>query len=225
MRLSPSKEDFIDIHTHFSDIENYTFRILNIFSDDYTAIPSARPLSIGLHPWHINETTAKAIDSILGKTSHLPQVKAIGETGLDRMIKISMDKQEEVFITHIKYAITSKKPLIIHCVRAFNELMRIKNKYESEISWIVHGFSGNLKLAEELVANGFYISIGTRLLNDKNKKSMISSHISSDKIFIETDDKLIQVRDIYKMVAELYNINISSLQKIIRENYHIVFKE
>jgi TatD DNase family protein len=225
MIISPAESDYIDIHSHSKKPDKDVFRILNIFSRDYNELPNNQALSVGLHPWHINDTSTENLQEILQHSALLSQVKAIGETGLDRIISISLEKQEEVFITHIKIASEYNKPLIIHCVKAYSEMVRIKNKFQANLGWIIHGFDGNLNIAEELVAKGFYISLGPRLLKNKIKTAKIKEFIPVGKIFIETDEDKTLIRNLYLRISELYSIDVSDLQKIIRENYFKVFKQ
>ena len=225
MKISPSENDFIDIHSHLLDNEKNVFRILNTSTIDIPSFLSDQPVSVGLHPWHINDSAIEALPGILVNSLELPQVKAVGETGLDRFIKTDMEKQTEVFAIHIKFALEYNKPLIIHCVRAYSELINLKNKYGSKVKWIIHGFNGNENSAEELVSKGFYIFLGFRLLKNEEKVLSLMKYLKQDRIFIETDEDNIPVKDLYSKVAELYQTDLVSLHKIIRNNYQEAFNE
>ena len=220
----PTEIDYIDIHTHSKKVEKDVFRILNVFPGDFNKSAVDQPVSLGLHPWHINDQDVGNISDFLRHSAKLPQVKAIGETGLDRVINTNFATQEEIFNIHIRIAVEFNKPLIIHCVKAYSEIIRIKNKFSSGISWIMHGFDGNVILAEDLISKGLYISLGSRFLKNKLKTSKISEYIPSDRIFIETDEDKTSIRDHYIQVAELYNTDIPQLKEIIRNNYLKVFK-
>ena len=221
---SPTENDYIDIHTHSKKVEKDVFRILNVFPEDFNKSSVNQPISIGLHPWHIKDQDIGNIGDVLRHSAQLPQVKAIGETGLDRVISTNFAIQEEIFNIHIKIAVELNKPLIIHCVKAYSEIIRIKNKFSSGISWIMHGFDGNVIIAEDLISKGLYISLGSRFLKNKLKTVKISDYIPADRIFIETDEDKTSIKDIYNQVAELYNTDVTHLKEIIRLNYLNVFK-
>ena len=225
MKISPSENDFIDIHSHLKDNEKNVFRILNISSIDFPFIRDDQPISVGLHPWHISDLALEKLPGVLTDSLKLPQAKAVGETGLDRLIKTDLDIQTEVFAIHIKFALEYNKPLIIHCVRAYSELIKLKNKFGSKVKWIIHGFNGNENNAEALISKGFYISLGFRLLKNDEKALGLCRYIKQDRIFIETDEDKIPVKDLYSKVAELYKTDVVSLQKIIRDNYLEAFNE
>ena len=88
----------------------------------------------------------------------------------------------------------------------------------------MHGFDGNVIIAEDLISKGLYISLGSRFLKNKLKTVKISDYIPADRIFIETDEDKTSVKDLYIQVAELYNSDVPQLKEIIRNNYLKVFK-
>ena len=89
-------------------------------------------------------------------------VVAIGEAGLDTLAESPMDLQKEVFLAQANLAEETHKPLIIHCVKAWADLIACKKAVKPEMPWIIHGFRGNGELASQLVRLGFYLSFGDR---------------------------------------------------------------
>ena len=73
-----------------------------------------------------------------------------------------MDLQKEVFLAQANLAEETHKPLIIHCVKAWADLIACKKAVKPEMPWIIHGFRGNGELASQLVRLGFYLSFGDR---------------------------------------------------------------
>ena len=58
---------------------------------------------------------------------------ALGECGLDKKVQTPLDLQQEVFERQLTLAEKYKKPVIIHCVAAFQELIAIKKKLKLSV--------------------------------------------------------------------------------------------
>lgn len=114
----------LDIHTHRhpDKWDGQSIISLSIGDEDFRSSPllkegSTIPLSIGLHPWHVDEErTAQACPDLLPWLS-LPQVVAVGEAGIDRLRGGQMELQLEAFEMQARLAAEMKKPLIVHCVK------------------------------------------------------------------------------------------------------------
>ena len=147
-----------DTHTHRRDA---TDGVINYdpVSDNFPLDPS-RAYSAGIHPWHAAEAAQELMERIETLASD-PSVVAIGETGLDSLRGPALDVQREIFLGHIDIAHKARKPLIIHAVKAWPELLRIAGRYpEKPVPWIVHGFRGKPGLARQLLAAGLSLSYG-----------------------------------------------------------------
>jgi TatD DNase family protein len=153
------------------------------------------------------------------KNANSKQVFAIGECGLDKLIDIPISKQEEIFIEQIKIAEKVKKPLIIHCVKAFEELIRIKKELKINIPLIVHGFNNKEQIAEQLIKNGFYISFGKALMIDDSNAQRIIQKIHNTKIFLETDDGDTSIKTIFEKASLLKHITIEDLKRMMIVNF------
>ncbi|MCB8995098.1 MAG: TatD family hydrolase [Bacteroidales bacterium] len=224
MKLFPSEDDFIDIHSHHSEKEANVFRILNVFTSDFPDIPIDGPVSIGLHPWQITEKDNGEVSEVFSKLSGLENLMAIGEAGLDRAIKYSFNIQEEVFRKQIEISIQFNKPMIIHCVKAFPELIRIRREYPRATPWIIHGFNSSQRVAADCIQNGMYISLSHRLFRNEEKAEEICKAVPPDKIFAETDDDPEPITRIYEQTARLYKTNVSEIKKEIYNNFCRVFR-
>lgn len=185
----PDHSVFIDIHSHNPLREERIFRIYNLNLADFEDLNHNGPVSTGLHPWHIHHfEEPDNLRSMLVEAAANESVVAIGETGLDKVINTSMAMQEEVFRTHVDISEEVQKPLIIHCVRAFHDILRIRKETAASQPWIMHGFYSSPEIADEMATLGFYISVGERLLRNKNKSREILDTISREYLFAETDD-------------------------------------
>lgn len=111
-----------------------------------------------------------------------PQVLAVGEVGLDKLADAPMDLQVEVFRRQACLAEEVGKPLVIHLVKAVDELLKVKRDLRPSNPWIIHGFRGKAALAEEYLKHGFYLSFG-----EKYQEAALC-RVPADRLFIETDE-------------------------------------
>lgn len=176
-------------------------------------------LSAGIHPWYINEKLYNLQLKKLAAIAKEPAIKFIGECGLDRLKGAPLPLQEEIFIKQIRIAEDLKKPVIIHCVRCYNELISIKKIVRPRVPFIVHGFNTKIEIARQLLDKGFYLSLGGALLQKDSNALKVLQEIPLEKLFLETDDKDISIIDIYQKAAEIKSLSIEELEKIVFDNY------
>lgn len=214
--------NYIDLHTH--QLKNSgVFEIKNIFAQDYRINEFNFMYSVGLHPWHIeyenwNDCFQKIIEASVDRN-----MLFIGECGLDRSIKIAFAMQEECFRQQIYIADKYCKPLIIHCVRAFNDLIRIKKETKSLVPWILHGYSGNLETTLSLIKCGFYFSVGERFLNDGRRHEILKK-IPDNLLFFETDESLVPIEELYQKASAIRHKPENELISIVWNNLHTILK-
>jgi TatD DNase family protein len=147
---------------------------------------------------------------------------ALGECGLDKRIEISMEIQTQVFEKQLALAIKYKKPVILHCVSAYQEIIEIKKRLQVEVPMIIHGFSKNSTIAKSLLDNGFYLSFGKYLLRNPELESVFKS-VPNDRFFLETDTIEETLEEVYQLAAKYKNIKVSELQEIIEDNLKNIF--
>ncbi|MGN1252529.1 MAG: TatD family hydrolase [Muribaculaceae bacterium] len=140
-----------DVHTH----RRGAGMITSVEPGEDTA--GAERLSVGIHPWHADTGDIEAVRALALSD---PRVVAIGECGLDRFRGPSIDIQQEVFEKHILLSEELRLPLVIHCVRAYSDLLALRKKHTPVQPWIIHGFRGKPELAQQLVRQGLYLSLG-----------------------------------------------------------------
>ena len=118
---------YINIHSHCTaGADNVS--IQNLHAGFNNAVNPGR-YSIGLHPWYISKETWQKEFKDLQKWSKSNYVFAIGECGLDNIYATDFALQKEVFAAQITLANQTDKPLIIHCVKAFDEVITLLKKY------------------------------------------------------------------------------------------------
>ena len=133
--------DYFDIHTHHMGGDG--FRIVNRPPDDFMPCQE-QWYSVGVHPWALQqgEVRQETWEKLREAAVH-PQVLAVGEAGLDRLVQVPMKLQEAVFARQAELAGEAGKPLIVHLVRAVDELLRLKKALKPGVPWIIllHPFS------------------------------------------------------------------------------------
>jgi TatD DNase family protein len=217
---------FIDIHTHRFVSANDILAVENVFAADIPGMSKSndRYFSAGLHPWHIDTLTIEKDLTNISEITPNPQILAIGEAGLDRICKVDFKMQEAVFTKQIELATTAGKPMIIHCVKAFPELVSLYLKSKSKTILIFHGFNNNLQIAGSLLKQGFYLSFGHALLNQKSNAYQVLSKIPDDRFFLETDDSGNSIEEIYAEAANIKRMSILEMKKIVFTNFENCFK-
>ena len=199
---------FFDIHTHRFPIDQDVIAIVSIDISNQ-ALPDHAYCSIGIHPRHADMAGVPDLETLLNH----PHVVAIGETGLDKMASTSLEQQEELFIAHIELAEKLRKPMIIHCVKAWQELIRMRKQFTSDIPWIIHGFRGNGQLARQMLQFGFHLSFGPHFHPD-------ALRIAWDmlRLYTETDDSGISITEVYQRITSQLSISCEALSQEITEN-------
>lgn len=212
---------FFNLHTHkFSDNPNI-LELVNQYPREFdTAIPN---YSIGIHPWYIQEESLINDLDIIEAKLQLKECLAVGECGLDKRIEIPIELQIEVFEKQIQLAEKYQKPLVLHLVAAFDELIAIKKRLNISVPIVIHGFSKNQQVAKQLIDNGFYISFGKYLLRNPELELVFQS-IPNDKFFLETDTMEETLEEVYTLAAKYKYITIEELTEIINSNFNTVFK-
>jgi len=153
----------------------------------------------------------------LSKIAGDSRIVAIGEAGLDKLRGASLDTQQSFFKKQIELSESLKKPLIIHCVQAWGELIRLRRETKPVQPWIIHGFRGKPELTKRLVKEGFLFSAGSKI----NKESM--PLIPLDSLFCETDENDMNIREIYAQAAEAMGIEIDEFAVTVAKNVQRVF--
>lgn len=211
---------FFNLHTHQFTNQPDVLELVNQYPQEFDAtIPF---YSIGIHPLFIDETRLESDFEIIGQKLALSNCLALGECGLDKRSATPFAIQQTVFEKQLFLAEKHKKPVVIHCVTAFQELIAIKKKRQISVPMIVHGFSKNSVLAKQLVDNGFYISFGKNLLRNPDLEFVFTS-VPNHQFFLETDTIEEGIQNVYALASKYKNIRIEELQQLIELNYKTVF--
>jgi TatD DNase family protein len=212
---------FLNLHTHKFTNNPAILELVNQYPWEFdAAIPH---YSIGIHPWFIDEKRLETDLQTIDEKLFLPACLALGECGLDKRVEIPLYFQKEVFIKQIFLAEKHNKPIVLHCVAAFQEVIEIKNRHHVSVPMIVHGFSKNMQTAKQLIDNGFYLSFGKYLLQNPDLKEVFQS-VPNDKFFLETDTLDQTIAEFYAIAAEYKGMTLEALQLQLDGNWKIFFE-
>jgi len=207
--------DFFNIHTH--SLVHPESEILAQSPDLFPSDKLPVYTSIGIHPWFLTEENAESQWKALQKQVSHPSVLAIGEGGLDKLKGPDMELQVKILKQQVALSEEKSLPLIIHCVKAFNELIQLKKELRPHQPWIIHGFRGKEALAIDCIRHGFYLSYGEHFQENALKAT------PQEKLFIETDESEVPVQEIYQSIALVHGIGLQELMESVKKNVKEVF--
>jgi TatD DNase family protein len=210
---------FINLHTHQHSADPEVLEIHSILPGE---IPEG-PRSVGLHPWYLDQLDWAQAAAQLEQEATRPEVMLIGEAGLDKLRGAPMEQQIAAFEICIGISERLEKPLILHCVRAFNEILVLKKKRQPRQAWIFHGFQKNLSIARQCLDAGAYLSFGTALLRENHPVQAVFREMPAERIFLETDDQPADIRTIYATAAQLRGYTLVAWQEQIQANFKRLF--
>lgn len=195
---------FIDIHTHHGSLDGEKVVRQDVHS-------------IGIHPWDITLENADRLIVDFNNRVVDNRCISIGECGLDKLCNASLDLQEQIFRYQIAKSEELHLPVIIHCVKAVDDMLHIRKELFPTQPWIFHGFRGKPQQLQQLLSHGLYISFGIHY----NVESLRFCPL--DRLFLETDDTEYFIPFIYNKVCDDLNISLPQLEKQIEENFMRVF--
>jgi TatD DNase family protein len=211
---------FLNAHTHHisnqSDVIDLMNQFPNEFNDEY------QTYSLGIHPAYIKENEFEHDFKLLIEKSKQLNCLAIGEIGLDKLCETDFTLQIEVFEKQLIYAEEIQKPVIIHSVRAYQEILQIRKKLKLTIPFIFHGFNKNEQILQQIIAQNCFASFGKNLLYNKNLQ-IIFAKLSANQFFLENDASEISIKEIYQFAAEIRNCTVEELQLQQAKNWKNIF--
>lgn len=211
---------FINLHTHkFSNLSD-VIEVVNQYPWEFDAsIPN---YSMGIHPWYIDENRLENDLEIIKEKLQLSECLALGECGLDKRIEIPMELQISVFKKQLEIVKLTNKPIVLHCVAAFDELIAIKKELKISNPMLIHGFSKNEQVAKSLLNNGFYLSFGKYLLRNPDLEKVFT-FAPENQILLETDTIEESIYEVYEKAASIKGISIEDMKTIVFTNFSRIF--
>lgn len=211
---------YLDIHRHaaIAAPQKDVLTLFNLYAG-FLSASAEKCYSFGLHPWYITNLSTDMEG--LTKAANAKNVKAIGECGLDAIKGGPFELQVAAFEAQIQLANNLDKPLIIHCVKAFPQVLSLLTK--AHVPVVFHGFNKKLTVASEIIEKGYYLSFGAALLNPQTAASRVFAEIPLNRVFLETDAAEMDIRDIYKAASRIRKIEADAIILQVQENFKNVF--
>jgi len=197
---------------------NTPIQIIQWFPDDSSIVLQEalnKKFSVGIHPCQMHESLSEQVKTI-ESLAWLPQIVAIGETGLDKTCSFHWALQMIGFKELALIAEQVQKPLIIHCVKAWQEIIAFRRELNPSIPWIIHGFRGKPELAQSLLKEGIFLSFGARFNEDSLKKTPL------EQLCIETDESALPLETIYETIASVKQLPVSILSQKANVPFHVL---
>jgi TatD DNase family protein len=213
---------FVDLHTHHVKDEPGLITVQNLLPKEKVLSFRGRNFySVGLHPWNVKEPAVNDVMiSMVKETLENDHVCFVGECGLDKIKGGDFIEQMRVFRAHAVLADEFKRPLIIHCVKAYNEILEIHQKMRPEMPWIFHGYTGGLELTRQFGKRGFLFSFGKILFNTRAKAIDSLRWLPMERVFFETDEAKMGIQEIYNKAAKLKNVSPDLLAQEVWNNFN-----
>ncbi|MBO7147513.1 MAG: TatD family hydrolase [Lentisphaeria bacterium] len=216
---------WIDAHTHFVPAQKDILALIDLsaekehFPDE--TLSSRLLFSYGVHPaesatCNLEKNTEKWND---------PRIHVIGECGLDRSLSIPLEIQSECFLAQLEIAQKQQKPMVIHCVRCYSELLSFRKKYwkNPEIPWLLHGFRANENIGRDCLKYGCILSLSPVWLLHLNE---FPQWLPDDSFVLETDDDpVLDISAVYAHVCRLRGENMETLKERLFSTFRRVFPE
>lgn len=189
----------LDIHTHNTQTHAQTIE------------------TVGIHPWHAANCDLAEVEK------RAPSADAIGEIGLDYACEVPREVQTAVLRAQLTLAEQLEKPVVLHCVRAFEEVMKIVADYRLK-AVIFHGFIGSKEQAQRVLAQGYFLSFGERTFH--SPKTIEALRITPlSQLFAESDESPTPIEEIYSKIADLRGVSTEDLDAAAKSNFAKIFPQ
>lgn len=213
---------YIDIHTHTvipkTQENRISFYNRIVGQETLGDLSHIEMFSVGIHPWFIHSD--KSNDQLLKQLwekAKQPEVWMIGEAGLDKLHETPLERQLYLFEQQALLAEELHKPLIIHCVKAWSELLALRKKIRPLSPWLIHGFRGKRELAEQLLKENIYLSFSEQFQSEALQIAW-PTHF-----FLETDESKLDIQEIYEKAAAALSVSTEMLMEQIEQNFSLLF--
>lgn len=180
------------------------------------------PVSVGFHPWHARDFSLEKL-GLLQRLCQLPQVVALGEAGLDKCHGPNAIWQMECWKAQFALAQETGMPLIVHCVRAWEEMLPFVRS--TKVPMMFHDFRGSPQLMEVFSKlKGIYFSFGISLLHSA-KCRLLFRLVPEDRFLLESDQANINIEAVYLKAAEIRGTDSSEITSQMRKNVAAFFRK
>ncbi len=227
---------YIDAHCHLKNICNYSDDLEKLISqgicgficnaenpDNWDNILTLTQQynnvygCVGVHPWCIGslqDDWVRDMQELLNKNSRL----MIGEVGLDKNYP-DLELQESIFMAQLELAIELNRPIHIHCVGAWDKMLRILKTYKGCVE--LHAFSASDEILKQLLKkDNVFFSYSAAVLDSGRQKLLeVVKNTPADRILVESDTKSpLIIIDIVKRIADIKSVAVDKIADTIYKN-------
>ncbi|MBR2364894.1 MAG: TatD family hydrolase [Lentisphaeria bacterium] len=206
---------FTDAHTHHLPAKGNILSCTDLSRSSLSDFPADKifPVSFGIHP---AETETGKWESLCEKIRRYPDFAAVGECGMDRNIPIDMEKQKMLFLRQCSLAADLGKPVIIHCVKAWDILYGCAKRFPAKKRrWLIHSFRGDIALAKDLLRHNFTLSLAPQMILHAPGRA---EKFQSCPFLLETDDSKENITILHQKMAAYCKMNVERLKE---KTYHL----
>jgi TatD DNase family protein len=213
---------WLNLHTHHLVGSADVLEIESLyFGQEITHRPGFR--SVGLHPWHLDGLDLAAAEQWLREQAARPDTLAIGEAGLDKVTRTPWPAQLDAFAVCLRVAADTGKPLLVHCVKAYGEIVQILSHpggaAQRPSTVVFHGFDKHPQTAQMVLHAGCHLSFGAALFREDGHAAEALRQTPADRFFLETDVQKIDIKAVYARAAEIRDVPVSVVQGQVWQNF------
>lgn len=216
---------YINFHCHRFKQASENIQVVSINVDEaiYEGIPGN--CTVGIHPWQCEHKDVEAWINQLESVCKNPNVIAIGEIGLDRLRGGGLEMQSKILLAQAEIAQRTNKPIVIHCVRAWGELIKALSDAELlSVKKAIHGFRGKAELAIQLVNLNYYLSFGSILVDPTPELAEALTVVPLNRLFFETDISEMPIDEVYAAASDILDIPVEELGQQLEKNFSEFFR-
>ena len=231
------KGRYVDAHCHIHEFTENRIREFRDFiiigvSDDEPSSRKTLELSrkfdniipnVGVHPWHVHEVSVEELNNVLKLAN---QAKGIGEVGLDTKFKPeTIERQREFFLKFLQVAKEYDLPMNVHAAGTWGEVLELLRKFDIKKA-LIHWFTGNLELIDEIVSLGYFISINPAIKIQKKQRQIVE-YAPIEIILTESDGPYSYrgleleptlIPELISEIAKIKNMKVNDVIEVVRNN-------
>ncbi len=207
-----------DAHTHAIPSDPGRIAMVDL-------IPGEKPekkagdlyFSCGIHPDDCDRFTQDELKNTLRSVP----CSALGECGLDPRSPVSPARQEEIFLAQIRLSEELKLPLVIHCVRQYYDLIRIRKSTAASMPWLIHGFRGKPEIGKALLNAGCLLSLSPVWLLHQ---AVFPDWLPRESFLLESDEKPELLKPVYEHAAALLGESLETLCRLQQNTFRTLIR-
>lgn len=145
-------------------------------------------ISLGLHPYFMDRHREGDVEALAQALDEHPEVKALGECGIDARFEESLDDQWALFNAQLRLAKSRQLPVVIHCVHANDKVSQRLRQLDLPAGGLIHAFAGSPDQAWKFLDLGFVVGLGGAVTYERAQRLWRAvKSLPEDGFVLETD--------------------------------------